>query len=123
MADPKNDERREGVRITMVAWPASYAFDDDPAERLATEIQDFSPAGAFVAATRDECERLIPGRRLTLHGEMWGTPFSLPAEVRWVGYSETHERFGFGVSIDRDVSLWRLLHGPDAPNPGKPGKG
>ena len=54
---------------------------------------------------------------------MWGTPFSLPAEVRWVGYSETHERFGFGVSIDRDVSLWRLLHGPDAPNPGKPGKG
>jgi len=115
VSDPKDTERRVSHRVKMIAWPASYSFDDNPTVLTEAEIQDFSPAGAFLSASPEECERVIPGRILTLHGEMWGAPFTLPAEVRWVGWSEIHDRYGFGVEIDREVSLWRLLHSPSAP--------
>ena len=116
MSDPKPPaDRRGDHRVRMIAWPGTYAFDDNPGELTSAEIQDFSPAGAFISATPEECERVVPGRALTLHGEMWGAPFMLPAEVRWVGWSDDHRRYGFGVAIDREVSLWRLLHSPTSP--------
>jgi len=119
VSQPKPDERRAERRTTMVFWPCSYAFDDARDETVSSEIHDFSPSGAFIAASADACEAIHPGRTLSLHGEMWGARFTLPAEVRWVGYSTTHARFGFGVVIDRDLSLERLLGIPPLPPSGR----
>lgn len=117
MSEPLASERRGERRTTMVSWPCTYAFGAAPGARVTSEIQDFSPSGAFIAAPADACEQIGPGLTLTLYGEMWGAAFELPAEVRWVGYSMTHGRFGFGVAIDRDLSLARLLGIPPMPSP------
>ena len=108
---PESDRRRV-PRDTMVGWPAQYGPDDDTGPLLSTSILDSSPEGAFVVADEAARASLHVGLPVRLHGRLWGVPFALRAEVAWIGFSDRHHVFGFGVRFDHGASMFRLLHAP-----------
>jgi hypothetical protein len=95
-----NEQRRAPRRVT--GWRATSRA---PSGIIVGEILDISAHGAFFAPA-DDGTGLSLARQFSLDQKI-ALQFSeealvgleLPAKIRWIGYSPTHRRVGFGVEF------------------------